>query len=221
MPGISARGTTLLISDMTPLAADYNAVGQVVSITGPSLALDTVDVTAHNSTDGWEEHVATILRTGELTLEVNYDPASPMHMATPGAGLPITGVDVAPANEFVVAGDWTALFVAGVHFRIAGSTNNDGSWETVSSTYAVGPNETTIVVAQDVGADADGDIFVTTLPMAMTERLLVDLILLFPDIGATEWDMAAFVTAIEPSAPFDGKLSASVSLKVSGAPTLV
>lgn len=44
--------------------------------------------------------------------------------------------------------------------------------------------------------------------------------LVFPDTGTTTWAFAAVVTGFEPAAPHDDKLSASVTLKVSGQPTL-
>lgn len=42
--------------------------------------------------------------------------------------------------------------------------------------------------------------------------------LVFPD--GTTWTFAAYVTGFEPDAPVGGKLSASVTLKVTGQPTL-
>lgn len=42
--------------------------------------------------------------------------------------------------------------------------------------------------------------------------------LTFPD--TTVWTFPGFLTAFEPSAPIDDKLTASVTIKVSGAPTL-
>lgn len=44
--------------------------------------------------------------------------------------------------------------------------------------------------------------------------------LVFPDVGATTWSFSALVTAFEPTAPVDDRLTASVTLKVSGQPTL-
>lgn len=43
---------------------------------------------------------------------------------------------------------------------------------------------------------------------------------IFPDATNTTWLFAAIVTAYQPSAPVDGDLTASVTLKVDGAPTL-
>lgn len=51
-------------------------VGNVTAIKGPGIALDTVDITSHDSTNAWEEVIATILRSGEVTLDLVYDPAN-------------------------------------------------------------------------------------------------------------------------------------------------
>ena len=50
------------------------AIAQVQNISGPGLSLDTEDVTNHSSTGGWEEVVGTILRSGEVSLDLIYDP---------------------------------------------------------------------------------------------------------------------------------------------------
>ncbi|MBX7237671.1 MAG: hypothetical protein K1X65_25065 [Caldilineales bacterium] len=44
--------------------------------------------------------------------------------------------------------------------------------------------------------------------------------LVFPDAGLTEWDFNALVKSFKPTAPVDGLLTADVTLKISGAPTL-
>lgn len=60
------------------------AYAQVTSIDGPGLSLDTEDVTSHDSTGGWEEVVATILRSGEITMNLVYDPAHATHKYAAG-----------------------------------------------------------------------------------------------------------------------------------------
>lgn len=60
------------------------AYANVRSISGPGLSLDVEDVTSHDSTGGWEEVVATILRSGEITLEIVYDPAHATHKYAAG-----------------------------------------------------------------------------------------------------------------------------------------
>lgn len=44
--------------------------------------------------------------------------------------------------------------------------------------------------------------------------------LVFPDAGNTEWICPCIVTGFEPSEPIDDRLTASVTLKVAGSPTL-
>jgi predicted secreted protein len=218
MAGIAGLGAELLLGDGAS-SPNFNLVANVTSIGGPALALDTEDVTAHDSTGGWEEVVPTILRTGEVTLDINYDPASQMHRMGTGAGLSILVASTAD-EKFTVLGDYHLLFTAGVHFRVEGSTGNDGSWEVDSSVYSA-PNTVITVTGNITDATADGKIVVVTLPMALKTRELVDFILRFPDIASTEWTFSAYVTKFEPSAPYDGKMTASVSLKPSGVPVLV
>lgn len=71
MSKYSAHGTILLHGS--------TAVGQVMNISGPGLSLDTEDVTSHDSTAAWEEHVGTILRSGEVSLDLVYDPNNTTH----------------------------------------------------------------------------------------------------------------------------------------------
>lgn len=50
-------------------------VAYVTNISGPGLALDVEDVTSHDQTTAWEEVVATILRSGEVSIDLIFDPA--------------------------------------------------------------------------------------------------------------------------------------------------
>jgi predicted secreted protein len=65
----------------TELRKGTTEIAQVASISGPGLALDTEDVTSHDSTDGWEEVVGTILRSGEVSLDLVFDPAEATQVA--------------------------------------------------------------------------------------------------------------------------------------------
>lgn len=44
--------------------------------------------------------------------------------------------------------------------------------------------------------------------------------IVFPDSGATTWSFPAFLTSFEPAMPIDDRLTADVTLKISGQPTL-
>ena len=53
-------------------------IAEVTRITGPGLALETVDITALDST--WRERLATILDGGEVTFDLAYDPDDSDHV---------------------------------------------------------------------------------------------------------------------------------------------
>lgn len=54
----------------------------------------------------------------------------------------------------------------------------------------------------------------------LTTRASGSFSITFPDSGATVWSFTAFVTAFEPGAPVEDAMTASVTLKITGAPTL-
>lgn len=54
----------------------------------------------------------------------------------------------------------------------------------------------------------------------MRDKTLQQFNLVFPDLTATAWPFTAYVVAFESSAPVEGALSASVTLRISGVPTL-
>lgn len=58
------------------------AIAQVQSIGGPGLSRDTIDSTAIGDT--WEQVLPSILRSGEITLEILYDPANATHKNASG-----------------------------------------------------------------------------------------------------------------------------------------
>ena len=60
-------------------------VANVTNLSGPGLGVDTEDVTTHDQATAFEEVVATIIRSGEVTLDIVYDPAGATHDA--GTGL--------------------------------------------------------------------------------------------------------------------------------------
>lgn len=68
-----------------------------------------------------------------------------------------------------------------------------------------------------VGATHDATTGLIADIVARTKR---NFQLVFPDTGNTTWSFTALVTKFEPSEPVGDKLAASVTLKVSGQPTL-
>lgn len=151
MPGMAAFGTTLQMGRGQEVAAGgdtFDTIAAITSISGPGFSLDVADVTAHDSPGAWEEAVGTILRSGELTLDINYDPSSATHNA-----------DTTPAS----------------------------------------------------GGEG--------LAAALQSRKWKNFKLTFPSTVPVLWAFKGFVTGFEPDAPFDDKLSASVTIKLTGAPT--
>jgi len=53
----------------------FTTLAYVTNISGPGLALDVEDVTSHDQATAWEEVVATILRSGEVSIDLVFDPA--------------------------------------------------------------------------------------------------------------------------------------------------
>lgn len=74
-------------SDNTTAGIAPVSIAQVSNIGGPGLALDTEDVTTHDSTSAFEEVVGTVLRTGEVSLDLVFDPAGDTHDGTATTGL--------------------------------------------------------------------------------------------------------------------------------------
>jgi len=74
-------------SNNTTAGVVLTTVAQVSNITGPGMTLDTTDVTTHDSTNAFEEVVGTLLRSGEVSVDIVYDPAEDTHDATAGNGL--------------------------------------------------------------------------------------------------------------------------------------
>lgn len=120
----------------------FTEMAYVSNISGPSLALDTEDVTTHDQASAFEEVVATILRTGDVTLDLFYDPDEGTHDAATG-----------------LLDDYEKKTKRNFQIR-------------------------------------------------------------FPSTGKVQWSFAAYVTGFNPGAPVGGALTASVSLKISGVPTL-
>ena len=77
MAGHSAFGTLLGVAtsvntlDLTTNPSSWTYIGNLTGIGGPSLSMDTIDVTAHDSPDGFREYVAGVIDGGDISLEGN------------------------------------------------------------------------------------------------------------------------------------------------------
>lgn len=80
MGGIASLGSVIAKGDgQTPEV--FTTVAEVVSISGVPLSRDQVDTTTLGSTAKYEEIVATVIRTGEVELGLNFDPSAVTHKA--------------------------------------------------------------------------------------------------------------------------------------------
>jgi hypothetical protein len=116
-------------------------IAAVKNISGPGLSVDTEDVTTHDSPAAFEEVVTTIIRSGTVSLDIEYDPAEATHSASAG----------------------------GVIYRLE---NLQYTW------------------------------FRVTFPSSET------------------WSFSGYVTGFNPSGPAAGALTATVTIKITGQPTL-
>lgn len=70
-----ANGATVVEVD----AETFATLAEVKDIEGPDISLDTEDITPHDAVGGWEEYIPTILRSGEITFDLNFVPHNLQH----------------------------------------------------------------------------------------------------------------------------------------------
>ncbi|WTW96606.1 phage tail tube protein [Streptomycetaceae bacterium NBC_01309] len=136
MSGIDGFGTQFARGDGAGPEV-FTALANVTNISGPGLSRETIDVTAHDSPNQWMQFLGGLKDAGEVSVDVNYDPAEHDTLIADFD-------DEEPRNYRVV----------------------------------------------------------------------------FPDTGTTTWEFAGIMTGFEPDAPYDDKLTASLTFKVTGPPTL-
>ena len=67
MAGYSGYGTALIIG----ATIEADPVANLTGISGPTMSLDTIDVSAHDSPDAYREFVAGLIDGGEVSIEGN------------------------------------------------------------------------------------------------------------------------------------------------------
>lgn len=100
----------------------------------------------------------------------------------------------------------------------ATSHDSTGGWEEVVGTILRSGEIGFEINYVPTGATANAS---TGLIADMKNRTRRNFQLVFPDSGNTTWSFTALVTKFAPKAPVAGKLTADISLKLSGQPTLV
>ncbi len=80
---VSSFGTLLKIGDGAGTEV-FTTVAEVMDITGPSISLDTEEVTSQTSANGYDEHIGTIKRGGDVTFDLNYGPTDATHDESTG-----------------------------------------------------------------------------------------------------------------------------------------
>jgi len=77
MAGVAAFGTSLSRGqgDTDPGPETFDPIANITSLSGPSMSRDTIDVTAHDSPNKYMEFVASLIDGGEVTCDINWDPA--------------------------------------------------------------------------------------------------------------------------------------------------
>ena len=57
----------------------FETIANVTNVGGPARTRETIDVTSHDSPDQWMEFIGGLKDGGEISLDINYDPAEVTH----------------------------------------------------------------------------------------------------------------------------------------------
>ena len=79
-------GAKLQISDMAT-EATFTDVAEVEGLSGPSLSADEIDVTTHDTADGYREFIQGLKDAGDLSIEGNFIPTEDTHKEAGDASL--------------------------------------------------------------------------------------------------------------------------------------
>ena len=80
---IFARGTLLKLGDGGGTEA-FTTIAEVITLAGPDLTLDVIDVTSHDSANGARERIGGLLDVGQVTATINFIPTNATHNFTSG-----------------------------------------------------------------------------------------------------------------------------------------
>lgn len=122
MAGLSAYGTLFGVStgmsilDLTTNPSTWDYIGELTGISGPAVSADTIDVTTHDSANGYREFVVGLIDGGDITLEGN--------LLTAGAGDELLSLAETRDNVCFRVKFPTAAGSTGWDWLLAGSVNS-------------------------------------------------------------------------------------------------
>lgn len=130
-----------------------------------------------------------------------------------------SGDGASPTESFTTIAEVTNIGGPNLSLDAIETTSHSsiGGWKEFIGGLLDGGEVSLEINYDPVGATHDAS---TGLIYDMINRTVRNFELVFPDTGNTTWSFSALVKAFEPSEPVDDKLTASVTLKVSGQPTL-
>lgn len=79
MSGRDGFGTLFKRATTITPGTTFVTIANVTNIKGPDRKRETIDVTAHDSADGWMEFIGGLKDGGEIQLDLNYDPEEATH----------------------------------------------------------------------------------------------------------------------------------------------
>ncbi|MFB7225240.1 phage tail tube protein [Streptomyces sp. NPDC056227] len=74
MAGMDGFGVQLKRGSGEPTEV-FTAIADITNLSGPGLSRETIDVTSHGSPDGWMEFLGGLKDPGEVSVDINYQPA--------------------------------------------------------------------------------------------------------------------------------------------------
>ena len=101
----TAKGTLVKILTTWASGGSYTtSIGQVRSISGPTVKPNIVDVTTHDTPGFWRRKIAVLIDPGDISFEMNFDHADATHAFTTGlwnqmVGLIKTGIQLVFPNS--------------------------------------------------------------------------------------------------------------------------
>ena len=124
MGAIFAQGTQLKYS--TDGGSTYVTLAHAQDFGSPDNQRDLIEVTDHDSPGGREEHILGLIRSGELTFKVNYDPAEASHSYVSGFPHLVDVGDAVPFRIVLVDDSATQFDFSGLPRRFMVSNPVNG-----------------------------------------------------------------------------------------------